>query len=384
METFKHLIDPVSHNPRGRTVFKLPKARIAGNICLARVGIAGHAENLSSRAGIFEFITNIAILHNGQLISELRNPGYWMGFKNVLGGNTRARDVAYYANGNNTSFKILEGKSHVQSVHNNVAQVAADEANPTTYIRLANVLPFLLACMKTKTVIPAHKMDLELVIDFGNFTDPAQQAMRPIMVVTEVTNSTVDTFDIAYEHIRGDIFHLPATADGTHQQVDYRLRGLEGHFISKLMIMNTGATTYGDRAINGVHHYGASAQHLEKYRIKINGRTVLPFGELDEVMQQRLQFETFGSFHQPIMANRQISAAPFRAHLYEAEARNIVGSYGYSCIEIDETVDEFEVSYERTGLAAAVLREAKQQRYFAVCYRKASFNKGGQLVIADM
>ncbi len=429
------LLDPVLDVKNVRTEFRIDNDDtnrvLLPNLRLACVGVScAGAPHYNFVAGASGVIKNIFLMDGNVVLDQCRNANGWLAFQNYLGFNDQnaskfgilqQKVMGYSVQGQLPANDTPNGNDNDPSTQEiyRTAQgtipAVADSLTNAGYLDLKRVLPMLssveslpLSVFNRLRIVIEYESDpnkilnntanasstIRALLSYDEFTDDADKAEatrafrgaewdsieHDLVVVSAGTNGKPAGFNPAVNDSRVD------------QKISANVKNYRGKYLKKLVVAKNPSLTAVFKNGNQCSPMGAYASITslnEKINVKINGAPKLPLACDRPNKRLALLADSWGT----------TNAYPLNADLGSDQAYNIlrpfdgvsdlstqVGVQDYFGIEIQDTVRDMQLEYERTleGSAGANSESYHSQlnlNMWGLCSKAIVLSSGGYNVV---
>tara|TARA_R100000654_G_scaffold24441_2_gene47313 strand:- start:473 stop:1804 length:1332 start_codon:yes stop_codon:yes gene_type:complete len=429
------LLDPVLDVKNVRTEFRIDNDDtnrvLLPNLRLAGVGVScAGAPHYNFVAGASGVIKNIFLMDGNVVLDQCRNANGWLAFQNYLGfndqnaskfGDLQKKVMGYSVQGQLPTNDTPNGNDNdpssdaIYRLAQGTIPATADSLTSAGYLDLKRVLPMLgsvealpLSVFNRLRIVIEYESDpnkilgntanasstIRAVLSYDEFTDDADKAEatrafrgaewdsieHDLVVVSAGTNGSPAGFNPAVNDSRAD------------QKVSANVKNYRGKYLKKLVVAKNPSLTAVFKNGNQCSPMGAYASITslnEKINVKINGAPKLPLACDRPNKRLALLADSWGT----------TNAYPLNADLGSDQAYNIlrpfdgasalatqVGVQDYFGIEIQDTVRDMQLEYERTleGSAGANSESYHSQlnlNMWGLCSKAIVLSSGGYNVV---
>ena len=369
------IIDPTNYRANARAEFKLDGDRLyKTDLKLVNVGVSsGTSTPYNKLAGVGSIIKRVALLDGKTELDSCNECHRYYAFKQLLAENAGNESMSRYLVHNGQGLRTSEQDKKLV----NLVQPAKLTADPTTTpegtIDLRDMLPLLrsMDLLDASKTFPNLRLQVEFESDDRlkvSDVTTASTTIEPLLLADVIEDPAVMSAMqkqmpsmVQWNKIEHDIFIVPqAKADNvavtaTTQTVNKKVRGFDNKRIGRLLAIKTYSNkdkTKTTNAIDDIGDMGSIACYDEVFNVRANGRNILARKGNEKAPNQRLAMlcdaygdmaSYFGSNLISILGNdKQV-----------ADGVNKTGRLDYFGIVVNETIQDLQISYDRTHLASA-------------------------------
>jgi hypothetical protein len=354
------IIDPTNYRVNSRAEFKLDGDRLyKTDLKLVNVGVnSATVTPYNKLAGVAGIVKRVALLDGKTELDSCNECHRYYAFKQLLAENAGNESMSRYLVHNGQGLRTSEQDKKLV----NLVQPATLTADPTTTpegtIDLRDMLPLL----RSMDLLDAGKTfpNLRLQVEFE--TDDR-------LKVSDVTSasSTLEPLLLAdvieeFNKVEHDMFHVPqAQPDNTtavtavSQSVNKKVRGFDNKRIGRLLAVKTYSNKDKSKTVNDIDDIGdmgSIACYDEIFNVRVNGKNILARKGNDKAPNARLAMlcDAYGDMASYFGSNL-ISIAGNEIQV--ADGFNKTGRLDYFGLVVNETVQDLQISYDRTHLPSA-------------------------------
>ena len=387
------LIDPTVDNS-SRTRFRIPNGTYASSMKLIDVGVYDAQQTADtglfypSINGVLGAIRRLTLYSGDTVLSTCEELRAYGAIQNLRTSNQGSEDHNRFEllNGINSAISAgeyedataLSGaltlnprlKDYTNSwtangrsfLHNQI-RIASTSSEQSGQLLLSNYLEFL-ASTPTLQAIPDLQVEIEWDIGNTNFTQdadaptpvvtPAYTHMRPTLVVDEIVGAPVVTsVKIPYMQTILERFVVPATTNGTVQEVSFRSQAFKNRYVKDLTFFTQINTSDGWFNRNE----RSPSMYRERLQLVVNGAKYLPDqGINQEAMKLQYFNDTMGSLNLPLLSALQSLVDGSGNVISASDATNassrsdkFIHNFSVTAVKIENVIDRLDIEYGRTG-----------------------------------
>lgn len=413
------ILEPVSHSNR-RSEFRLIDDEVyLSNIRLINVGADTPAKQGGNGAiGLPSIINSIHLYSGNQLLDQVTDFGMWECFKGVNHENSvqasirRENDGSLFgfeAQGDSTWDAVDEGPNRQgikQTSVNIDGYMGFDSSIPsnTAWVSLKEVFGFL----KSSMVVPTNILrNLRLVINYNTLAQLNQVAsdnsntsveiLRPLLVVDEMNESPERSASmssyrgVTYQSVENDRVRESEVVGPVDGKIGYEqtylLNGFNQKYVDKFVVAlqpQTPSTWISqvDAGLNNelVASLGSIACADARFQFRVNGSNKFTGCALEGKMK-RLGYvvDYCGDMNIPVGGNyTEITNTNI------SQSADFVGHLDYTACPIQEYVNEFKLTFGRSGVGQTGNIKANQPiliNCFGLVRKNLVVNSDGSFII---
>ncbi len=375
--------EPSSHVANKMTTFRLDKnALYMPNLRILNLGYSVDAADLKANAlaGHYGCIHNIRLMDGSKTLSQLRNANKWLSFKNQLGKNQHKLCVDSPNNGAQVGY-VLDSNSDVQYIPANGTTLSDAGASEiaTSVLDLRHVFPMLnnvdaVDC----SVFQQLRVEIEYESNSAKAgvskSDATMTVQEPTLAADMVVNDAIaskmrsSAQKVAqWDEIENDLLFIPAQGDKgsaglNKQSFSGVINGFDGKLVGRIAILkhSTAPATecYTANVSQGFGSFQSRNYNNERLQIRKNGTNVFGGNGIDnDSYKSLLLWSSWGDVCVPPFATKpgigsdDADAAPINdSGVFPAENNkqsNRVGGADYYGISIEDTVNQFQIEFDR-------------------------------------
>ena len=354
-----NVIEPVFHTSTNivaggaRTEWHLPSGNIRSNLRLINVEpVMDVANSFLLNAGVYGLISRMTLYSNDQVVCSLRDVAKYMAFKNLSGANAHHLDMKHpiihsnigvqYKEPNNKLNVTLDGEELPESQGSN----SRIEVNQVLSYLQANEV---LSGFDNLRLVVEWNSDLREMVVYREAEITTTITMLTPQLVFETT-SKVGQNKTTYFAVENDRLYINSIAvENDTQTTNQRINAFNNKVVKRVLLVNY---PLEENNSNVLRNLQSTAQADEKITFTLNGRSLLPYGGLDnEAKKQAMLTEAFGDHITPLGSNW--FAFENEGEIVEEDfLEQIYGSMSYGAVNIGERIEEFNVQYVRKGIGA--------------------------------
>jgi hypothetical protein len=387
------LIDPTVDNS-SRTRFRIPNGTYASSLKLIDVGVYDAQQTIDtglfypSINGVLGAIRRLTLYSGDVVLSTCEELRAYGAIQNLRTSNQGSEDRNRFEllNGINSAISAgeyedptaLSGaltlnprlKDYTNSwtangrsyLHNQI-KISSASSEQSGQLLLSNYLEFL-ASTPTLQGIPDLQVEIEWDITNTNFTQdadaptavatPAYTHMRPTLIVDEIVGApTVTSVKIPYMQTILERFVVPATTNGTVQEVSFRSQAFKNRYVKDLTFFTQINTSDGWFNRNE----RSPSMYRERLQLVVNGSKYLPDqGINQEAMKLQYFNDTMGSLNLPLLSALQSLVDGSGNVISASDATNassrsdkFIHNFSVTAVKIENVIDRLDIEYGRTG-----------------------------------
>ena len=367
------IIDPTNYRVNSRAEFKLDGERLyKTDLKLVNVGVnSATSTPYNKLAGVAGIVKRIALLDGKTELDSCNECHRYYAFKQLLAENAGNESMSRYLVHNGQGLRTSEqDKKLVNLVP--PANIKGDDSTPEGTIDLRDMLPLLrsMDLLDAGKTFPNLRLQVEFETDDRlkvSDISTLSSTLEPLLLADVIEDPVVMASMqkqmpsmVQWNKVEHDMFHVPqAKADNvavtaTTQTVNKKVRGFDNKRIGRLLAIKTYSNkdkSKSDDAIDDIGDMGSIACYDEIFNVRVNGKNILARKGNDKAPNQRLAMlcdaygdmaSYFGSNLISILGNdRQVD-----------DGVNKTGRLDYFGIVVNETIQDLQISYDRTHLAS--------------------------------
>jgi len=367
------IIDPTNYRVNSRAEFKLDGERLyKTDLKLVNVGVnSATSTPYNKLAGVAGIVKRIALLDGKTELDSCNECHRYYAFKQLLAENAGNESMSRYLVHNGQGLRTSEqDKKLVNLVP--PANIKGDDSTPEGTIDLRDMLPLLrsMDLLDAGKTFPNLRLQVEFETDDRlkvSDISTLSSTLEPLLLADVIEDPVVMASMqkqmpsmVQWNKVDHDMFHVPqAKADNvavtaTTQTVNKKVRGFDNKRIGRLLAIKTYSNkdkSKSDDAIDDIGDMGSIACYDEIFNVRVNGKNILARKGNDKAPNQRLAMlcdaygdmaSYFGSNLISILGNdRQVD-----------DGVNKTGRLDYFGIVVNETIQDLQISYDRTHLAS--------------------------------
>ena len=368
------IIDPTNYRVNSRAEFKLDGERLyKTDLKLVNVGVnSATSTPYNKLAGVAGIVKRIALLDGKTELDSCNECHRYYAFKQLLAENAGNESMSRYLVHNGQGLRTSEqDKKLVNLVP--PANIKGDDSTPEGTIDLRDMLPLLrsMDLLDAGKTFPNLRLQVEFETDDRlkvSDVSTLSSTLEPLLIADVIEDPTIMASMqkgmpsmVQFNKVEHDMFHVPqAKADNTPvtattQTVNKKVRGFDNKRIGRLLAIKTYSNkdkSKSDDAIDDIGDMGSIACYDEIFNVRVNGKNILARKGNDKAPNPRLAMlcdaygdmaSYFGSNLISILGNdRQVT-----------DGVNKTGRLDYFGLVVNETVQDLQISYDRTHLASA-------------------------------
>ena len=368
------IIDPTNYRVNSRAEFKLDGDRLyKTDLKLVNVGVnSDTATPYNKLAGVAGIIKRVALLDGKNELDSCNECHRYYAFKQLLAENAGNESMSRYLVHNAQGLRTSEqDKKLVNLVP--PANIKGDDSTPEGTIDLRDMLPLLrsMDLLDASKTFPNLRLQVEFETDDRlkvSDVTTLSSTLEPLLLADVIEDPAVMASMqkqmpsmVQFNKVEHDMFHVPqAKADNvavtaTTQTVNKKVRGFDNKRIGRLLAIKTYSNkdkSKTDDDIDDIGDMGSIACYDEIFNVRVNGKNILARKGNEKAPNQRLAMlcdaygdmaSYFGSNLISILGNdKQV-----------ADGVNKTGRLDYFGIVVNETIQDLQISYDRTHLASA-------------------------------
>ena len=369
------IIDPTNYRVNSRAEFKLDGDRLyKTDLKLVNVGVtSGTTTSYNKLAGVAGIVKRVALLDGKTELDSCNECHRYYAFKQLLAENAGNESMSRYLVHNGQGLRTSEQDKKLV----NLVQPATLTADPTTTpegtIDLRDMLPLLrsMDLLDAGKTFPNLRLQVEFETDDRlkvSDVTTASSTLEPLLLADVIEDPAVMASMqkqmpsmVQFNKVEHDMFHVPqAQPDNTtavtavSQSVNKKVRGFDNKRIGRLLAVKTYSNKDKSKTVNDIDDIGdmgSIACYDEIFNVRVNGKNILARKGNDKAPNQRLAMlcdaygdmtSYFGSNLISILGNdKQV-----------ADGVNKTGRLDYFGIVVNETIQDLQISYDRTHLAS--------------------------------
>tara|TARA_R110000824_G_scaffold98476_2_gene234979 strand:- start:514 stop:1788 length:1275 start_codon:yes stop_codon:yes gene_type:complete len=367
------IIDPTNYRVNSRAEFKLDGDRLyKTDLKLVNVGVnSATVTPYNKLAGVAGIVKRVALLDGKTELDSCNECHRYYAFKQLLAENAGNESMSRYLVHNGQGLRTSEqDKKLVNLVQ--PANIKGDDSTPEGTIDLRDMLPLLrsMDLLDTSKTFPNLRLQVEFETDDRlkvSDVSTLSSTLEPLLLADVIEDPAVMASMqkqmpsmVQWNKVEHDMFHVPqAKADNvavtaTTQTVNKKVRGFDNKRIGRLLAIKTYSNkdkSKSDDAIDDIGDMGSIACYDEIFNVRVNGKNILARKGNEKAPNQRLAMlcdaygdmaSYFGSNLISILGNdKQV-----------ADGVNKTGRLDYFGIVVNETIQDLQISYDRTHLAS--------------------------------
>ena len=367
------IIDPTNYRVNSRAEFKLDGERLyKTDLKLVNVGVnSATSTPYNKLAGVAGIVKRIALLDGKTELDSCNECHRYYAFKQLLAENAGNESMSRYLVHNGQGLRTSEqDKKLVNLVQ--PANIKGDDSTPEGTIDLRDMLPLLrsMDLLDAGKTFPNLRLQVEFETDDRlkvSDVTTLSSTLEPLLLADVIEDPAVMASMqkqmpsmVQFNKVEHDMFHVPqAKADNvavtaTTQTVNKKVRGFDNKRIGRLLAIKTYSNkdkSKTDDAIDDIGDMGSIACYDEIFNVRVNGKNILARKGNDKAPNARLAMlcdaygdmaSYFGSNLISILGNdKQV-----------ADGVNKTGRLDYFGIVVNETIQDLQISYDRTHLAS--------------------------------
>ena len=355
-----NILQPVNHSSN-RTVFHLNNEGKAVLSALRLVGLTTSrtggtdAYQYLANTGVYALFKRLTLYSKGQVLSQCGGGevAQWLSFKNIAGKQQgQMRDINQYLNLSMNAVDGGDDRHQIQKLHVDDTLNASLEAR----VNLQKMLPFL---EETPVLADIPDLRLEIVWEtdvakvFQTTNKPTSFTIpEPLMIYEEVVDEKevskligeMAKHTTVVRDVEVERFNVPATTDGTVQQVKERLNGYRGKVVRRMLITLVDSTSNAYLGLNK-----SQAQRNPKWNVVVNNRKVFPYQGLNSDARVLAEVcDTWGSVAIPNGSDKW-KLQLLTDNVVDTQPRGWYGSLGYVGFGIHDKITDLDLEFERLG-----------------------------------
>tara|TARA_R110000772_G_scaffold267390_1_gene391287 strand:+ start:144 stop:1421 length:1278 start_codon:yes stop_codon:yes gene_type:complete len=369
------IIDPTNYRVNSRAEFKLDGDRLyKTDLKLVNVGVnSATVTPYNKLAGVAGIVKRVALLDGKTELDSCNECHRYYAFKQLLAENAGNESMSRYLVHNGQGLRTSEQDKKLV----NLVQPANLTNDPTTTpegtIDLRDMLPLLrsMDLLDASKTFPNLRLQVEFETDDRlkvSDVSTLSSTLEPLLLADVIEDPTIMASMqkgmpsmVQFNKVEHDMFHVPqAKADNvavtaTTQTVNKKVRGFDNKRIGRLLAIKTYSNKDKSKttnAIDDIGDMGSIACYDEIFNVRVNGKNILARKGNDKAPNARLAMlcDAYGDMASYFGSNL-ISIAGNEIQV--ADGFNKTGRLDYFGLVVNETVQDLQISYDRTHLPSA-------------------------------
>ena len=369
------IIDPTNYRANARAEFKLDGDRLyKTDLKLVNVGVtSATAQPYNKLAGVGSIIKRVALLDGKTELDSCNECHRYYAFKQLHAENAGNESMNRYLVHNGQGLRTAEVAKNLV----NLVEPAKITNDPTTTPEGVIDVRDLLPLLRSMDLLDASKTfpNLRLQVEFESDdrlkvsdVSTASTTIEPLLLADVIEDPNVMASIqkqmpsmVQWNKIEHDIFHVPqAQPDNTAvtavtQSSNKKVRGFDNKRVGRLLAVKTYSNkdkSKSTNAVDDVGDMGSIAGYDEIFNVRVNGKNILARKGNDKAPNQRLAMlcDAYGDMASYFGSN--LVSIDGNAALV-TDGVNKTGRLDYFGVVVNESIQDLQISYDRTHLASA-------------------------------
>ena len=377
------IIDPTHYRANSRAEFKLDGDRLyKTDLKLVNVGVtSATATTYNKLAGVGSIVKRVALLDGKTELDSCNECHRYYAFKQLHAENSGNESMNRYLVHNGQGLRTAELAKKLVTLVEPAKLTALPTSSPEGTIDLRDMLPLLrnMSLLDASKTFPNLRLQVEFESDDKlkvSDVSTASTTLEPLLLADVIEDPAVIASMqkqmpsmVQWNKVEHDIFHVAqAKADGVAvtsavQSSSKKVRGFDGHRVGRLLAVKTFSTKdkcKTTNAVNDVGDLGSIAGYDEIFNVRVNGKNILARKGNEKAPNQRLAMlcDAYGDMASYFGSN--LISIDGNAALVD-DGVNKTGRLDYFGVVVNDTIQDLQISYDRTHLATTNDSSAKQQ-----------------------
>jgi len=356
-----NVTEPVFHTSTNivaggaRTEWHLPNnLNIRSNLRLINVEpVMNVGNSFLLNAGVYGLISRMTLYSNDQVVCSLRDVAKYMAFKNLSGANAHHLDMKHPTIHSNIGVQYKEPNNKLNVTLDGV--LLPDSNGSNNRIEVNQVLSYLqanevLSGFDNLRLVVEWNADLKEMVVYRDAPNTTTTITMLTPQLVYETSTKAGQNKTTYFAVENDRLYINSIAvENDTQTTNQRINAYNNKIVKRILLVNYPLEENNSSVLRNLQ---SIAQSNEKITFTLNGRSLLPYGGLDnEAKKQAMLTEAYGDHITPLGSNW--SAFENQDEIVEEDfLEQIYGGMSYGAVNIGERNEEFNVQYVRKGLGA--------------------------------